>query len=245
MKNTEFYNSISNFYDEMINLDSSVSAKKTLFPYFIQKNYKDAIDLGCGSGADSIALASLGLNVSAFDSSTKMLESAKKNSNSYNFKIKFSFIDLENFKTFNERTDFVISMGNTLANISSKSINKVFKNIFQTLNVGGSFLFQILNYERIINEKERLISITENNDSIYVRFYDFEKATLGFNILAIPKNNLKSTKIFTSTIYPHMKDILVGLLNSAGFSKIKVYGSFKKEKFNSIKSKDLIIHSVR
>lgn len=245
MNNADFYNSISTFYNDMINFDSSVNTKKKLFPNFIKENYKTAIDLGCGSGADSIALASLGLQVTAYDNSTKMLEVARNNSTRYDCKIKISHSDIFKVAHPVKSCDLIISMGNTLANIPLNIINKIFKNVYRSLRVGGSFLFQILNYDRILFGEERIVGTTENENSIYVRFYDFEKNKLGFNILSIPKNELKNTQLFTTIIYPHSKEAIVKSLDAAGFSEIRVYGSLLKEKYTKRDSKDLIVQTIK
>ncbi len=245
MNNKNFYNSISDFYDEMVSFDNSVNSKKKLFPNFIRENYKTALDLGCGSGADSIALSSLGLKVSAFDNSSKMLDAARRNSEKYNCKIKFYEYDLTKPKKIKLKTDFVISIGNTLANIPLININRIFKHVYKMINAGGSFLFQILNYDRILHRKERLICSTENEKMIYVRFYDFENNILGFNVLSISKANVKDVNLFTTKIYPHSKEDLTNSLKSAGFSRIQIYGSLQKEKFIKRSSKDLVIHSIK
>jgi cyclopropane fatty-acyl-phospholipid synthase-like methyltransferase len=245
MKNTDFYNSISAFYDNMIDFNSSVIAKKKFFLNFINENYKTVIDLGCGSGSDSIPLASLGLQVTAFDNSINMLKWAKANSIKYNQKINFIQSDIAKSIDKLSKADLIVSMGNTFANIPQKSLSRIFKNVYRSLNAGGSFLFQVLNYYRILHEKERLIGITENQNSIYVRFYDFEKDSFGFNILSIKKSDLKNAKLFTTRIYPHSKGMLIKTLKSAGFIKTKVYGSLSKENFHEKKSKDLIVYSIK
>ncbi len=45
-------------YDEMISFEKAVENKKKLLKNFIKPEMKYAADLGCGSGVDSIALAS-------------------------------------------------------------------------------------------------------------------------------------------------------------------------------------------
>lgn len=245
MNKADFYNSISTFYDDMINFDSSVNTKKKLFPNFIKENHKTAVDLGCGSGADSIALASLGLQVTAYDNSAKMLEIAGNNSKRYDCKIKFIHSDVSKAAHPVKSCDLIISMGNTLANIPQKAISKIFKNVYRSLTYGGSFLFQILNYDRVMLHKERLINTTEKGISIFIRFYDFEKDKLGFNVLSINKNELSSTRLFTTTIYPHKEKELKEKLKSIGFSEIHVYGNLTKEKYNKRNSKDVIIQSIK
>ena len=53
----------------MINFENSLKNKTDSLKKLIQLNYKYALDLGCGSGADSIAFSELGLSVVAVDQS--------------------------------------------------------------------------------------------------------------------------------------------------------------------------------
>ena len=70
MKNEKFYNEVSPFYDSMISMEKSLIRRKTFYEsVFTNKHIKVVADLGCGSGLDSLALASMGLKVSGFDSS--------------------------------------------------------------------------------------------------------------------------------------------------------------------------------
>ena len=58
----------------MINFENSLKNKTDSLKKLIQLNYKYALDLGCGSGTDSIALSELGLSVVAVDQSQIQLQ---------------------------------------------------------------------------------------------------------------------------------------------------------------------------
>lgn len=76
-----------NFYEEKADifieqtLDIDMSA---IYKPFIDKlnadsiSYKQILDLGCGSGRDSLYFAKLGFNVTAIDGSLKLIETAKE-----------------------------------------------------------------------------------------------------------------------------------------------------------------------
>jgi len=78
--NSTFYNSASAYYDKMIDFDSALQKRKILLSNFIDDNIKSVADVGCGTGVDSISLSQLGLNVTAFDPSSEMINTARTNS---------------------------------------------------------------------------------------------------------------------------------------------------------------------
>ena len=59
-KNT-FYDELASEYDEMISFETAIDKKKILLQTFINQNSKNAADIGCGSGVDSIALSLSGI----------------------------------------------------------------------------------------------------------------------------------------------------------------------------------------
>jgi len=246
MKNDTFFDAISGNYDSMINSENVIKMRSNVLKSFIQPEMKNAADVGCGTGNDSIALSLSGLNVTGFDNSTEMFNTAKKNSGTYNQKIKFihSPADKINTKYFN-KFDIVVSLGNTVANIPENKLDLSFKNIYNMLRINGVFVMQILNYTAIKKENKRIINITEDKKNTYVRFYDFEKTNLVFNILSIYKSDNKKYTLLGTTLYPYDRNYLKAKLQKAGFNNLKFYSDFIKGKFNSIKSKDLVIEAVK
>lgn len=241
IKNDKFYDDISTEYDEMINFPKLIDSRKELLSKFIKPDYKSAIDIGCGSGVDSIALALNGLKVKGYDPSAKMIKKAKENAKKFNKNIKFINSVFEIKKSDKNKADIVISLGNAFANIGQKDSGNIIKNVFTSLKSEGIFLFQILNYDIVRKEKKRIVNITESKNNIFIRFYDIVKEGIHFNILTIKKNNLKEHTLITTELYEHNKEFLVRELNKYGFSSISVYGDFKGTNFNRQKSKDLII----
>ena len=147
LPNNTFYDELAADYDEMISFDSAVGKKKTLLKSFVIAEMKSAADIGCGSGVDSIALASLGLKVTAFDPSTEMLKVAKANSNKMSVKIGFHNYSADNIpEDFNNQFDLVVSLGNTFANIPKEKFLASLQRCYEILRPKGQLLIQVLNY---------------------------------------------------------------------------------------------------
>ena len=143
--------------------------------------------------------------------------------------------------TFNSKFDLVCSLGNTIANISTKELPTAIKTFSELLNKNGKLLFHILNYEKLILDNERIININEGESDYLIRFYDFEEDHINFNILKFAINNPKKRNLISTKVYPHKLEILLELLKANNFSKVEIYQDLKMNKFDHKASKDIYI----
>lgn len=242
LTNEKFFDSISETYDNMISFRDAVEKKKLLLKEFINDETKSAADLGCGTGVDSISLSNLGLKVTAFDISSGMIEHAEKNAERENVKINFinksiTEITEEHFNKY----DFVVSLGNSLANLDLKQLSDSVKIIKEMLTKNGKVLIQTLNYIPVLKNEERIININRDDNFHYVRFYDFKESFLQFNILKYSVQNTKDYKLISTKIFPHVIYNWQELLSEANFKSISYYGGLNKSQFEKETSKDLVI----
>ncbi|MCX6157108.1 MAG: class I SAM-dependent methyltransferase [Ignavibacteriota bacterium] len=246
MKNNQFYDDLSSDYDSMLNFEKLVTNRTKALSKFIKSEYKCAIDIGCGTGADSIALTNNGLSVTGYDTSLKMIQKAKLNAKERSLKIRFSDSLVQSISSINHsKYDLVVSLGNAVANIHPVILKKIFRKVYKLLRPGGSFIIQILNYNSIRKTNKRIVNITRGKESLFIRFYDFEKNKLNFNVLKVNDNDFHDYNLITTELYEHKGNELKTLLSRAGFSGIKLYSDLNKSKFNSRLSKDLILTAVK
>jgi len=245
MESKDFYDEISGFYGNMIdfekNLELRVNAYKNIFP-----NSGIVADIGCGIGLDSIALASNGHSVHAFDPSPKMIEETKTNSAKYNLDI---IAQVESCETLANKYkgyfDYVISVGNTIAHLSVQQLNKAIKTIYKILKPGGKVFLHILNYDLIISENKKINNIAVRDGLTIIRFYDFRKTKIDFNILSFPVDKPKDFKLLTTIHYPHSKKIISDYLKKSLFHKIKFSKNFHGDKFEPKGSNDIFIEAYK
>ena len=241
-----FYDSLSADYDSMINFDSSLIKRKELLKSFIPEDRGAAADIGCGSGLDSIALAQLGFNVTGFDISSDMISKAGVNASRSSVNADFySFAADKIPKRFHGKFSFALSLGNSLANINKTNLIRSFKKIYSLLQPGGYLLIQILNYNRVLSLKERIVGITEKDSCTYIRFYDFEKEHTFFNILKIERAGKTHNSLITTEIYPYRSAEIISLIKNAGFKEIKKYGGLDKSELHQLESQDLVIRALK
>ncbi|MCX6149156.1 MAG: methyltransferase domain-containing protein [Ignavibacteriales bacterium] len=240
--NQEFFDDISEFYDGMIGFSFALSRRKEMLKKFLKDEFKSVADLGCGSGLDSISLASLGLEVTGFDLSQKMIDNAKKNSISAGFDISFQQSSLDKIdRAFYGKFNVAFSMGNTFANLNLSQLKLALKKISLLLKMNGRVVIQILNYSQIIKTGDRIVNINNREGFTFIRFYDFFPTHFNFNIIKFKSDNPGERELYTTKLYPHNKEAFQYLLRKEGFRKIKFYGSLSLDKFIQNQSKDLII----
>ncbi len=243
--NNQFYDAISLFYDEMIDFDKAVIKKTKQLEKFVSSEMVSVADIGCGTGVDSIALSILGLNVTSFDPSKEMLKTANENSIRFNTNILFRNYSADNIpQKYFRKFDLVVSLGNTFANIPLQKLFPSFIRCSKILKKEGRFVFQILNYSKILKEKKRIVKISSDEEKYFIRFYDFLSNKIQFNILSFSKNDPDNSKLISTRIYPHTFKVILDNLLKAGFKKVKMYAGFEGESFHSQESNDLIYDCI-
>ncbi|MEW6685504.1 MAG: class I SAM-dependent methyltransferase [Candidatus Edwardsbacteria bacterium] len=126
-------------YEKELNLLGNVKGKKIL-------------EVGCGGGQSSIALAKKGAICTGIDISKEQLKFAEKLAKKENVKVKFIKGSFQNLSQFKPRSfDIVIS---AWAFQYSPSLNKLFKEVYRVVKKNGLFVFSLPHpFHDIINVK--------------------------------------------------------------------------------------------
>ena len=229
MKNnaSDFYNDISNNYDEMFDFEIDLALAEVVIAKLKEQfEFKKALDIGCGTGSFTIALAQSGAKTTGMDLSESMITAAQKNSISYAVDIDFVNSGMcDMLSNIDEKFDLIMCMGNTLPHLLSKTdLSLMLSSCRQLLNPGGHLVLNLLNYTRILAAKERIIGITRNKNHEFIRFNDFEEPYVNFNLLEIDwDNEPPSHKISSTQLYPYTDLELESALLENDFTNIKIY----------------------
>ena len=115
------FDNLSLVYDRAINWDARLRRELP----FIQDALSESggnrvLDMACGSGRHSVALALKGADVVGFDSSTSMIQTAKELAVENGVAVRFMVADMTNLKTvLKEKFDLIVCLGNSLALVPS------------------------------------------------------------------------------------------------------------------------------
>jgi len=230
-----FYKELSSVYDIVFPED-----KKTV--KFLTSNLKEkskVLDLACGTGSYSIAVAKQGHEVIGVDLDETMIKLAKdKISNENLMFYEGNMLELNKIiKT--ETLDLVYCIGNSLVHLNDmKKIEELVCDIFSRLENKGEFIIQIINYDRISkNEIKSLPTIHRRQQGIkFVRNYRLaqEEDKIYFDTeLIIDSDGFEEKYKNSVPLIPIRSNELLKLLIRTGFSKVGIYGDFLHEEYNA------------
>ena len=240
----KFYTNIADYYDYIFPYNQM--HKNFILSCYKDSNSKKLLDIGCGTGNLSLELSKNFKNVISIDLDTEMINKAISkvgNTSNINFRcMNMLKIDEE----FSENSfDAVISFGNTIVHL--KNLNEMhtfFAGIRKALKPSSPFLFQIINYDRILEQHIDNLPTIENEKIQFKRDYLYDKTQnlIKFSTILTIKDTGTIIKNRVD-LYPLLSSEIRKLLTTNGFTNINFYGSFKKDIFNPADSIPLIVEA--
>jgi cyclopropane fatty-acyl-phospholipid synthase-like methyltransferase len=145
-----------------------------------------ALDLGCGTGTNSIELARNGWRVIGVDFIGKAIQTARKKAQSAGVKVQFIHKDVTRLDNIDGPFDLILDIG-CFHSLSSLDRSKYIENIQTRLGKGGTFLlyaftpddqstqngvneFDIQSLEQFLELKDRMIGTDRNRKSTWFTF---------------------------------------------------------------------------
>lgn len=237
-----FYDDFADDYDSMTQFEKRFEREEPAFKNFVEHyQLKKVLDVGCGTGFHSILLAKIGCEVTAVDVSEKMLAKLQNNASKYGVTVKTVQSSFQELATnVNSGFDGIFCMGNSLPHLLNiGEIDSALKNFKSVLNNNGKLFLQILNYNRILNEKKKIQSVREVGGKTYIRYYNYYDTHIEFNIRL--SNGIQNS----IKLLPITKKILEERMQSVNFSTTKFYGSILLESYEDLKSTDLFMVVIK
>jgi SAM-dependent methyltransferase len=151
---------------------------RTLAPLHYTPEAATAVDLGCGPGFQTIALAQLGFSpVIAVDTSAELLDELRSHIGSLPVRIeKADLRDLPAIVQTGQAT-VVVCMGDTLTHLAEKSdVSALFRGAFERLRPGGMFVITYRDLTKELHGTDRFIPVRSDENKIMTCFLEFENA---------------------------------------------------------------------
>lgn len=240
----QFYEDLADDYDLMTSFEERLeTVKETIGLLVEQYGIKSAIDAGCGSGLHSIIMAQMGLQVIGADISEALLKRAAQNAKKLKASPKFVLASFQDLRSKLEgEFDAVFCLGNSIPHLLTRAeLDRSFESFYELLKKDGMAIIELLNYDRVLNEKERVVGVRNVGDRIFVRFYDFFENSIQFNVVRSVVNEKETTSsLHSTTLYPYRIDEIGDSLRNVGFCHIDFFGSLGLAPYNPKASTNLV-----
>ena len=240
-----FYEEIVSEYDSMTRFQERMQRETDMLKNWIERyQFHSAVDVACGTGIHAILLAQLGIQTVGADISEAMLAKAKLHAGELDIQLPWIQTPMEHARQHIEgQYDAVFCLGNSLPHLLTQpELDAAINSFFQLLSPHGILVIQLLNYSRILAEKNRIVGIHRQETTEYIRFYDFPPELIRFNLLTVHWRNGKATHTLNSTsLYPYRKHELEQALHQHGFSHFEYYGDMNFRPFEEQSSQNLVI----
>lgn len=240
-----FYRKLSENYDAMTRLEQRWKSEKEILQNWLQKYpFRRGFDAACGTGLYTLLLSQLGVEMWGADISKEMLKQARQNARMVGVSVRWIQAPLEKLsRNVHHQFQAVLCLGNSIPHLLTKSqLLSAFRNFYHLLEPGGWVILQLLNYHKIVSEKQRIIGIHRKDNMEFIRFYDYEGKLINFNVLTITWEKKEAISELQSTLlYPYILDELQNYLQKVRLYPIAVYGDMHFSKFDRKTSPNLII----
>lgn len=222
----KFYSSIAEYYAEIFPFKPEQLAftEKEMGPLA----EKSILEVGCASGELAWNLAESGATVTAIDLNKPLLAMARENRG--HERVKYQWANMLHIARLFGRSKFdgVVCYGNTLVHLMNPmQMRDFFSGVRTVLKPGGIFLLQVLNYDKIFDEKPESLPLIETEKIRFERKYTYEEGTreIIFNTSLYIKEAGETIENQTELLGIPADDLTM-LLDVAGMENIETYGGF-------------------
>ena len=228
-------------YVLQVNWKQRLEKEKPFFEGIIAtNNVKNILDIGCGTGHHAQLFSGMVPSVTAIDPYKDMIDFAAANI------IKSGNVTLLNagFEDFMEKVpgnfDMVTCLGNTLPLLGTRrAVKLALKNARKKLNKGGIAVFQFLNFEPGMIEKNRYYQpkSAKKDDKQYIFMKHFEYGKINtradFIIIEIDREGNISNFYNRSSFFCTLrKNIFIKMAINSGYKKVELLGTNGEEEFD-------------
>jgi glycine/sarcosine N-methyltransferase len=231
-------------YDEQINWEKRFNTEKDFFlSLFKSNNTKKLLDIGCGTGRHAELFSTLVSEVYAMDPSREMIDYCReKVIKSKNVKlIHGGFKELANITEGN--FDAITCLGNTLPLLETrKKIKNALKITKTKLKKGGIAIFQFINFEKEMIEKNRYyepkVLHKDYKTYIFNRHFEYDKLKTRVDFISTildTKSDIETFNIDTTIMCTLKIRIFNKMALNSGFKKINYFGNNTKDNFDKLK----------
>jgi glycine/sarcosine N-methyltransferase len=233
----DFYKALAGCYDDIFEAADAEIA-------FLSKHAGDTdtrvLDVACGTGQHSVRLYELGYRyLEAIDLDPSMISMAQAKTTDIGFRVG-SMLELSRY--YSGRFGFIFCIGNSLAHLDGlHELNRFLQETYSLLSPGGSVVFQIVNYDRILSGNISSLPEIRKNGLVFHRKYELsDKKVLFTGIIDKGTERIEGSAELFAITYTD----LTGTMKETGFSNIEAYGNFSCAVYDPDSSYSLVVSAM-
>jgi SAM-dependent methyltransferase len=220
------YNNLSDVYDIVFPENPAVSA----FLAGMLPERGRALDLACGTGTYALSLARRGHAVDALDLDGSMIEAARRKDTGGS--VSFAAADMMTADELypGARFDLVYCIGNSIVHLNDReAVRGLAGKARRLLGAGGSFVVQIVNYDRIMRERiSSLPAIDRPEQGVsFIRSYTFS-GDPDYVSFETELRTGRETIADSTRLMALRSGELTAILHGAGFAAVELYGGYDR-----------------
>ncbi|MBN2229374.1 MAG: methyltransferase domain-containing protein [Candidatus Thorarchaeota archaeon] len=213
------------------------------------------LDIACGSGRHSVALALQGFEVVGIDHSQTMIQIARNHAIEMGVSPTFIVADMTQIReNTSRRYDLVICLGNSFALLENVYVlEAVLRDIFDLLEERGSLVLQVLNFEEIHWTGFRTFptktgKLSNGEDITFARLFEHTNYPTSSTLVMSAFRTVDrawTSEVSTQKVLNLNFDLMRNVLGEAGFKKVEFYSDYMRNPFDRKYSRNMIIHAAK
>jgi 2-polyprenyl-3-methyl-5-hydroxy-6-metoxy-1,4-benzoquinol methylase len=220
----DLYEHIAGDYDAVTGAAGRNQAAQAMLAQLrLRHPFDRVLDVACGNGMHAMMLARMGVSVTAADISEAMLDQARRRAADAGLAVKWVHAPMQDIaKNVEGPFDAILCLGNSLPHLlDAHQLTRALAGFAKLLAPSGVVVLQLLNYARVLARQERIVGVTRQGDTEYVRFYDFLEDFVRFNVLKLTWSPGGCTHDLADTLLrPYTRDEIAAACRTAGLDRI-------------------------
>jgi ubiquinone/menaquinone biosynthesis C-methylase UbiE len=186
------------------------------------------LDVPCGFGRHSVALAAAGFDVTGVDSSVVLLDEARRRAP----EISFVRADYRSLPLPDASFDTAVNLFSSIGFLGDEEDTKVFAEIRRVLRPDGRLVVETMHRDLLVltwNEQQ-WHSAGAGRLLLEQRMFDPAAGILQLTQTLIDSDSQRESRTWSTRVYAATE--LVHMLFAAGFSRVRAYGDFEGSAFD-------------
>lgn len=216
-------------YDLLDNDRKYAAVRKNWEILLKDKEVNSLLDVSIGTGALTLPLAEMGIELYGSDLSEEMLAKCAKNAERRGLRVDLQASDFRTIAgKFDQKFDCVASTGNSLAYVPNADVMKTLEQMDALVAPGGYLYFDTRNWDRILSTRQRFYtynpSFVDDVRINLVQAWDYhEDGSMTFNLLYTfeRENRIFQREHFEEHYNPISRSMLLQKLDEMGYTKIE------------------------